>query len=329
MVNLNWNQKKQKIFTVEVKDIWKISEEEVNSLHKQVEELLKPLRGTSYFAQGTLVKSDIDVSLDKILRLQKEANTPQGRIRAYREAKTEMQLVAGKIDTMKALVVSAGSMGTMFGFIGGVQTLGVWGLIIFLIAGFVFLALYFRMLSLQQYHSLKDDQAGKGTTVIDFWAPVRPLINKKLLKIIIVAFLTTGFTLFMINFLTTKIPQNNLPAALNEPKGESTKTPTPAPTAPPEKEASEKEEIQITDEKQILGTNTKISKVKVLVPENEGVNIRKEPSLASEIIGSFWSTQEVVKISEEDEWIAIKIDLEKEGNKYQEGWVNKKYIEEP
>jgi len=317
-----------KIITVEVKDIWKISEDEISSLRKQAEELSKPLKGTSYFAQGTLVKSDIDVSLDKILRIQKEANTPQGRIRAYREAKAEMQIVAGKLDTMKTLVASAGSMGTMFGFIGGVQTLGVWGLIIVLIAGFVFLTLYIRMLSLQQYNPIKDGQTTKAITVIDFLAPVRPLINKKLLKIIIIAFLTAGFTMFIINFLTTKIRQNNLPSVVNTSEEKVTAPPTSTPTSKPEKSESENQEIQVTDEKQVLGTTTKNSKVKIVVPENDAVNIRKEPSLESEVIGKFWLTREVVKISKKDEWVEIKVNLEKDGTKYNEGWVNKKFIEE-
>ncbi len=313
-----------KLVSVEVEDIWKISEDEINSLRKQAEELSKPLKGTSYFAQGTLVKSDIDVSLDKILQIQKEANTPQGRIRAYREAKAEMQIVAGKMETMKTLVASAGSMGTMFGFIGGVQTLGVWGLIIVLIAGFVFLALYIRMLSLQ--HNYIEKRHGiKTAVVIDFWQPIRSLLNKKVLRIAVITFLTAGFSFFLINFITTRVNKNNLPALINTEK-EKTKTPTSTVTPKPEK--TEQEEIQVNDEKQVLGTATKNSKVKVVVPENDAVNIRKEPSLNSEVIGKFWLTREVAVISENDEWVQIKVNIEKDGTKYSEGWVNKTFIEE-
>ena len=227
-----------------------------------------------------------------------------------------MQIVAGKMDTMKTLVASAGSMGTMFGFIGGVQTLGVWGLIIVLIAGFVFLALYVRMLSVQRHNHIEKAQGTKTAPTVDFWTPVRPYLNRKVIKIAIIAFITAGVTMVISNFLAARINRNNLPA------------PIPTSTPQPEKSEKEKEEIQVTDEKQVLGTAAKNSKVKIVVPENDAVNIRKEPLLDSEVIGKFWLTREVVKISEKDEWVEIKINLEKNGIKYSEGWVNKKLIEE-
>lgn len=316
--------KETKVVSVEVKDIWKISDNEVESLRKQAEELLNPLKSTSYYAQGALVKSDVDVSLDKILRIQKEATTPQGRIRAYREAKAEMQIVEGKLEIMKTLVVSAGSMGTIFGFIGGVQTLGVWGLIIVLIAGFVFLALYIRILSLQQHNYLRKGHSISNQS-IDFWAPVRPYLNKKTIKIAVIVFLAAGLAMFIINFLTTR---NNLPARVIQTKEKVTETPMPTSTSQPEKSDKEKEEIQVREEKQVLGTASINSKVKVVVPEDDAVNIRKEPSLNSEVIGKFWISREVTKISEKDDWVKIKVNLEKDGIKYSEGWVNRKFIEE-
>jgi hypothetical protein len=35
----------------------------------------------------------------------------------------------------------------LFGFVGGVQALAVWGLVVILVAGFVFLAIYLRMIA--------------------------------------------------------------------------------------------------------------------------------------------------------------------------------------
>lgn len=134
-------------FSVEVQDIWRISDEEILALRKQTETLFQPLKDTSYFAQGATLKADIDVSLDKIIRLQKEAQTPEARIRAYRLAQIELNGVYEKLESLKTLVSSAGSVGTVFGFVGGVQTIAVWGLIIILVAGFVFLGLYIRIMT--------------------------------------------------------------------------------------------------------------------------------------------------------------------------------------
>jgi len=293
-----------KILAVEVEDVWKISEEEVNSLRKQAEELTKPLKGTSYYAQGQLVKADIDLSLDKILRLQKEAVTPQGRIRAFREAKGEMEAVKNKMETLKTLVASAGSMGTMFGFIGGVQTLGVWGMIIIFIAGVVFLALYLRQISLPPEEKLK---------LPGF---LEKITGGKILVFILVLVLSFGLAVFGVSLILKE-------------KGLSKKTetgliitPTVTPTPTPEEK---NQEIEINEEKQVLGEHTRVGEKKRLtVPAGGVVEIREAPTSLSKILARLGEGEEVEKLGEWENW--VKIRWEKEGIGYIEGWVNKKFI---
>ncbi len=133
--------------------VFDILEVEIASLKKQAEDLAKPLEGTSYFAQGVTLKSDIEVSLDRVLALKASASTPETKIKNYREAQIELKAVKLKIEQLKEIVTSAGSVGTLFGFVGGAQALSVWGLIVIIIAGFVFLALYMRMLRNQELKS--------------------------------------------------------------------------------------------------------------------------------------------------------------------------------
>ena len=132
---------------VRTTDIWIISQEMVDSVRKQAVELARPLEKTAYFAQSITLKSDIDVALDKVLALQKTAVTPEQKIRAYREAQIEMNGAADKMDKLKDLVTQASASTNLFGFVGGSQTMAVWGLIIILVAGFVFLAIYMRTLN--------------------------------------------------------------------------------------------------------------------------------------------------------------------------------------
>lgn len=192
-----------KILSVETEDIWMISPSEVESLRKQAEELMKPLRGTAYFAQGSLVKSDIDASLDKILRIQEEATTPQGRIRAYREAKEELRKVEDKIETMKALVASAGSLNSVFGFVGGVQTIGIWGLIIVLVAGLVSLGIFMGRL----YHSAGQtvatglEQRGQISPAVTERDFKFEMIGKRIKKILIFVLIMVGTAILTSLFL--------------------------------------------------------------------------------------------------------------------------------
>jgi len=131
---------------VEVVDVWVIPDEDISSIKKQTETLFNSLKGTSYFAQGATIKADIEVNLDKIAILQEKNQTPELKIKSHREAMLELNSARSKLESLKIIVASAGSIDTVFGFVGGVQVIAVWGLIIILIAGFVSLLIYLKMI---------------------------------------------------------------------------------------------------------------------------------------------------------------------------------------
>ncbi|MBI5126872.1 SH3 domain-containing protein [Candidatus Roizmanbacteria bacterium] len=135
-----------KVVSVRVQDIWAISTESIESLRRQAEELSKPLAKTAFFGQGVTIKSNIDVALDKILADQKSAITPEAKIKNYYEAQISLKSVRDQIDKLQDLVTQSGSFSSMAGFVGGAQAVAVWGLIIIMVAGFVFLVIYMRVL---------------------------------------------------------------------------------------------------------------------------------------------------------------------------------------
>ncbi len=144
-----------KIVSIEVTDIWKVTDAELLSLRTQADELFKPLEKTSYFAQGSTLKSDITAALDTAKQVQADAKTPEARIKAYRDATSQVKRAKEDMASMKTLVTQAGSAGSLLGSVGGIQTVGTWGLIIILTTGFVFLALYMRLLTqqIQAHHA--------------------------------------------------------------------------------------------------------------------------------------------------------------------------------
>jgi hypothetical protein len=131
---------------VRVEDVWIISEGEVDSLLTQTEELVKPLERSSYFAQGITLKSDIVVSLTKVKDLIKTGVTPEAKIKAYREAQVELSLAKENIERLKDMVSQASSSGSILGFVGGSQAIAVWGVVIAIATGFVFMTIYMRKL---------------------------------------------------------------------------------------------------------------------------------------------------------------------------------------
>jgi len=124
------------IRSVEIKDVWTISDDEVASLRKQSEELSNGLKSTSYFAQGLTLKTDINTRLDKVARKQKDNNaTPQDHILAYRENQEDLKAVNENIKGLKDLLLSSSAGSNFLASIGGIQTFSTWGIVLVLIFG--------------------------------------------------------------------------------------------------------------------------------------------------------------------------------------------------
>lgn len=122
-------------FLVEVEDIWNFKQGEIDTLKNQVKELAGSLKDTSYFAQATSIKSDIVVTLEKIMLRQESAITPENRIRTFRESALEMNGVEEKITTLKELVVQANGSAKP-------STVTMWGIILIILIGLGFLIIY-------------------------------------------------------------------------------------------------------------------------------------------------------------------------------------------
>jgi len=131
-------------FSVETKDIWSYQESQIDSLRNQADELFAPLQKTAYYAQGVSLRSDINANLDQILSLQGAAITPEDKIKAYRENEILMKSVNEKLAGLKDLVTQAGATGSLFGFVGGSQTIAVWGIVIIVVAGFILMTVFMR-----------------------------------------------------------------------------------------------------------------------------------------------------------------------------------------
>ena len=150
-------------FSVETKDIWEYSQASLDSMRNQADELYKPLEKTAYFAQAVSLRSDINANLDKMSQVQGEAITPEDKIRAFRESKILKGAVDEKIAGMRDLVTQASAAGNLFGFVGGSQSIAVWGLIIIIAAGFVFMTIYMRTVTAKAGRGGSKPESGHET----------------------------------------------------------------------------------------------------------------------------------------------------------------------
>ncbi|OGK27144.1 hypothetical protein A3D80_02920 [Candidatus Roizmanbacteria bacterium RIFCSPHIGHO2_02_FULL_40_13b] len=197
-----------KTVSVSTSDIWSIVDDELKSLKAQASALLKPLEKTPYFAQGVTLQSDIEVALDKIKLNQERAETPEEKLFTYSESEIELKSVKTKIDTLKDLASQVSSSSTLLGFVGATQSLAVWGLIIIMSAGFVFLTLYMRKLSNVPGETQKIPKSKKKKAVI---AEVKvPLSNKLRVNLHVVVFVLlygASVSLFSV-YATSKLVSN-------------------------------------------------------------------------------------------------------------------------
>ncbi|PJC66324.1 hypothetical protein CO018_02550 [Candidatus Beckwithbacteria bacterium CG_4_9_14_0_2_um_filter_47_11] len=280
---------------VEVEDVWQLIAGELETIKKQAAELLKPLEKTSYFSQGTVLKSQIDVNLDKILLTQSKAITPENRIRAYREARLELNGINTNIQRLQDLVAQASGTGSIFGFVGGVQTVAVWGILLVVIASFVFLTIYMRQL---KSRPAKAPAAPKP--------PAIPWSNPVLIPAVILA---TAIITVMITQLILK--PKTAPATILQ-------VIEPSPLASP---SLKPQEINIKQEKQVLGTATPKH---LTVPADSSVNIRSRPSLDAQVVMRLKTSVDIFVFEQNSDWSRVGFSPD---DLKQSWWVSSQFLD--
>jgi hypothetical protein len=325
------------IVEVEVEDIWSVPDEKIASLRKQSSELFAPLKKTAYFAQGASLNADIQASLDRIVAIQTPNKLPEDKIKDYQDAQIELTSVNRKMDTLKEIVTSAGSIGTLSGFIGGVQTMAVWGIVVVLVAGFVFLGLYIRSLST----SRQLINTPPMTTI-----PSRQKSSKSITSTIIIAiffgtsFGTSSTLVYFYSGLSKEVQPQVLSATTTI---QNTPTPTsitvseptisPEPSLMPSPTPTESTiEIYPTVTPTFVPTIAPLQKIspatvstaksRVVVPDFDTVYLYSRPANDSAIVYKITNTQIVDILVESKRWtkvILTKLNLE--------GWVSQDFID--
>ncbi|MDD5397042.1 MAG: hypothetical protein PHW24_03205, partial [Candidatus Moranbacteria bacterium] len=135
------------IKTVEVKDVWMIPSEEIDSLKNQINDLMKPLDGTAYFAQGTTLKNDGLSRLNKISwRQGEESATPAEHIITYRENANDLNITKQDVENLNKLVTDISSKNFLQGSVFGVSTTMTWAIILMMVIGVAILMTLFFIL---------------------------------------------------------------------------------------------------------------------------------------------------------------------------------------
>lgn len=102
-------------YVVELRDVWIFSNNDLDLLKKQAEQLTERLAETDYFEEATSLKDRIERLIDEILRKQEVAEAidvlPQRHIAVYRENTEAIKFVKADLSTLEKLVIHSGVAG--------------------------------------------------------------------------------------------------------------------------------------------------------------------------------------------------------------------------
>ncbi len=295
-------------FEIETKDIWEVTPQEIASFRSEINDLFKPLEKTAFFAQGISLKSDALASLDQIEALQANAITPEDKIRSYREADILKNSVETKVAGLRDLVAQASSAGSMLGFVGGSQTIAVWGMIIMVVAGFVVLLTYMKsLMSPKKVQKVKEEKSD----VVKAEKPVSANHGKKGLHpfgfaAIVIA--TSAVTAGATTYLVTKSVSQTYEAKLKV-LGEQTE----------KKESEEKINYATPDASPAPESFGVGGQYTVVVNDTPTGYLKVRSSPGGVEIGHVIPGDKLMYISENTDWYQVEL---KSGDT---GWISKKY----
>lgn len=294
------NPGETKTLSVRVKDNWELDLAQLEGLRRQAEELSRPLEKTAYFAQGVSLKSDINASLDRVEMFYKGVITPEQKIKAYREAQIELKSVNEKMEKLKELVAAASGANNLLGFVGGSQAIAVWGIIVVVATGFIFLALSLRRIggSLGKKTEEKTQEKNPPETKENSSSKFSKAKMNLILPFLIAMVIGGG-----VSFLALKSWEHSKAEKKNTDAGE----------------------VKGVEEEGVGGAEI----VRLRDQDGKGIEVYSQPSNEAFLLEKIKDGQEVIKTAEENQWVRILIVKNLSPYEILEGWVKKEFIQEP
>jgi hypothetical protein len=229
--------------------------------------------------------------------------TPEGRIKAYREAQLELIGAKEKLLELQRLVGEADSGRSVFGFVGGVQSIAVWGLILITIAGFVFLTIYMRSITLAS-RPVRPYQGPTLTNIPPHTSTAkksRSASNLKSSHLVFLVLATSGLSSLLFGSLIQ----------LRQPRTDSSRLASPI---------SEAETVSNA----VLGTQSQVRYF--LVPaKGEKISLWQGPSQETKVFDISQAVQVTLQDTHDD-WSLVELSLE-ESDKIIRGWVQSEFLQ--
>lgn len=91
--------------TIRMQNVWYIAERELNEIKNKAVEYYAQLEKGQYFPQALILKNDLDIKIDKILKLQREnANSAENLISIYQDNLLSLDIAKQNLEGLKNLI---------------------------------------------------------------------------------------------------------------------------------------------------------------------------------------------------------------------------------
>ncbi len=314
-----------KIVAVEVNDVWQLSDDELAGITKKAADLTKSLEKSALLSQGIMLKGDIESSVQKLLSSQIKSTKPENRIKLYREAQLELLTVGANMTQLENLVAQATGNSSIMGFVGGVSTTAVFGIILVVVAGFVFMSSYFKRLVPALANNAPLESVADEATSISSIPRLTPLIipsssggNKSFWQM--PAFITAVVVVTAVSTVALTRMAGGKPTS---PQVAEVVAPSPSPTATPSPSSDLSAVRSETKDRSELSEPLLTHRIEV--PSDSSVNIRNKPSSSADIIMALKESKDIVIFKEDGDWRNIGFSVKDTTKGY---WVNIKFIVE-
>jgi len=337
------------IVAVEVNDVWKLDDKELASIVQKATTLASALEKSNLLSQGLILKGDIESSIHKLIASQTKAVKPENRIKMYREAQLELVTVGQNMTQLENLVAQATSNRSLIGFVGGVSTTAVFGIILVTIAGFIFMTRYFERYTattqvaaspdLTPAPSVLTSQSPSDSLSPSPFPRLTPLITPNSASptnsfwgspafIVAIVVVTAGSTVALTRMASNQSPSSIAQITEASPTPLATSTPaptvTPEPSMSPSPSSSSDLRAVRSETKDRSELSDPIFTHRIVVPEDSSVNIRNKPAPTADIIMSLKESRDIIIFKEDGDWTNIGFSEKDTTKGY---WVSTKFIE--
>jgi hypothetical protein len=141
--------------TIRLQNVWYIADRELSEIKNKAVEYYSQLEKGQYFPQALILKNDLDLKIDQIIKLQKEnANSAEGLISIYAENLLNLGIAKQDLEGLKNLLNHKEPVAGFWSYVAGIGKNASSNMILLLLINFILL-LAILVHILRQHRTIK------------------------------------------------------------------------------------------------------------------------------------------------------------------------------